>query len=505
MCKHGGSPDTSHRELPSSLRDVHKNFRGPLHAAPEAASLTGIPSGFPSLEPSPLDQMKGCGAWRVRPGGMPPHRLPIPIAWGTIFPERQWHPAAAASLCVHTKQRTSRAPSIGAVAGVLTQIVSQLSHKDHRRAALAAQFIFERAHTSNPKSVENKQKIGRSRAIAAMCRLMDSPLDTTRFQACSALSELAFCNEDNCRAIIATPGCLESVVNLLQPANGSTQCDAALIINNCAAFCSETCPSIVHYPGMLDAIQGLALCGTSSAKNVSVGAINSISRCLAVRNVLVSAGIVEDTLAKVLCEEGSGEQYEARIARAAMAVANLQGHEVSSPQGVHNFHAALGSICKIMGFAIAEKSWAGIFFAPYSVCLPMYNLSLNAENRRYLVEQGMVELIAELLRTWKVGHHSDDTLSLALAIASQLLLLPDNDDQMALAREAALIEAVQVVAEGARGESEVGVGQARELLGELRDRHLALWMCQHTRVGAVSRLHQLDESVTEIIASMAMV
>jgi hypothetical protein len=334
---------------------------------------------------------------------------------------------------------------------------------------------------------------------------MDSPLDTTRFQACSALSELAFCNEANCRTIISTPGCLESIVNLLQPANGSTQCDAALIINNCAAFCSETCPSIVHYPGMLDGIQALALGGTPSAKNVSVGAINSISRCFAVRNVLVTAGIVENTLAKVLAEQGSGEQYEARIARAAMAVANLQGHEVSSPQGVDNFHAALGSICKIMGYALAEKSWAGIFFAPYSVCLPMYNLSLNAENRHYLVEQGMIELIADLLRQWKDGHNSDETLLLALAIASQILLSPDDSKQISLAREAHLLDAVKQVALGLRGEPSKGVAAAGELVGELRARHVALWMCQHTRVGASSRLHMLDESVTEIIAAMAMV
>ncbi len=61
------------------------------------------------------------------------------------------------------------------------------------------------------------------------------------------------------------------------------------------------------------------------AKNVAVGAINCLSRSRLAAEVLRLNHVVEDTLMVVLSERGIGEKHEARIARATMAVANLNG------------------------------------------------------------------------------------------------------------------------------------------------------------------------------------
>jgi len=382
--------------------------------------------------------------------------------------------------------------------------IRELAHQDSGINARAAQFLFERAHTSHPRSADNKVQIGMEGAIGPLCSLVMSPLEDTRFQACSALSELAFCNEENCRAIIGTPGCLRNIIHLLQPENGNTQCDAALIINNCAAFCSETCVPIVN-AGVVTALQRLALEGTPSAKNVAVGALNSLSRCFSVRTQMLQVGVVENTLTKVLCESGSGEQYEARLARAAMAVANLTGHKLSILSVGSNFHTALSSICKIMRFAIEERSWAGIFFAPYSVCLPLYNLSLNPDNRKQLVEFGMIQLVADLLRSWKKAHLADETLMLALSIAEQIALRPDDESQRLQAKQSGLVQAIKTVELGLRGEPSACRDMASAVLESLRQRHRAIWMCQHGRVGGQSPLHLLDDSITDMIVGFASV
>eukprot|EP00282_Hemiselmis_andersenii_P007996 CAMPEP_0114146802 /NCGR_PEP_ID=MMETSP0043_2-20121206/20759_1 /TAXON_ID=464988 /ORGANISM="Hemiselmis andersenii, Strain CCMP644" /LENGTH=427 /DNA_ID=CAMNT_0001241281 /DNA_START=28 /DNA_END=1311 /DNA_ORIENTATION=- len=386
--------------------------------------------------------------------------------------------------------------------------IAQLSDPNHSIAAFAAQYLFERSHTSNPRAAENKDRIGRSGAILRICRLMESEQEAARFQACSALSELAFCHEANCRAIISTPGCLEAVVTLLQPDNGTSQCDAALIVNNCAAFCTDTCASIVHYPGMLAALQALATGGNTSSKNVAVGALNSLTRCpsAGVRLAMLSAGVVEDTLSAVLAEEGQGDLYEARIARAAMGIANLQGEDEDAALGDGpNFTSAMATICKIMRFALQEKSWAGIFFAPYSVCLPLNKLSRCEEHRHRLVSHGLVELMSELLATWKPSHQSNSTLLLALAISHQLLVEPDCDDQRDRAEQCGLLDNVVKTAEGARGENADAVAAAEAIVSGLRERHQAVWMSQSARVGEGSMMHQLDDNVMELISRLAHV
>ena len=42
--------------------------------------------------------------------------------------------------------------------------------------------------------------------------------------------------------------------------------DAALVVNNCAAFCEDVCLHIAQCPGMLDALKHLILHGCDAAK-----------------------------------------------------------------------------------------------------------------------------------------------------------------------------------------------------------------------------------------------
>ncbi len=393
------------------------------------------------------------------------------------------------------------------VHGILTAclfLLLQLQLIDPSVHARAAQYLFERAHTSHPRSGRNKVQMGLQGAIKPLCSLLLSPSEDARYQACSALSEIAFCNEDNGREIISTDGCLQAIAMLLHPEHGDLQCDAALIINNCAAFCPDTCLPIIQY-GILEPLQRLAVEENIQCKNVAVGALNSLSRCFATRPAMLDAGVVERTLSCVLDEQGQGDQYEARMARAAMAVANLSGHEHSILFVGSNVRAALSSICKIMRYSLEDKSWAGIYFSPYSVCLPLYNLSLNVENRKQLVEFGMIQLISELLITWKPGHLSDETLSLALNMARQLTLHPDDDTQRIAARTNGLVQSIQMVQKGTRGESWRCQEAAASILSELSRRHTAIWMCQHHRLGASSCLHWLDDSITDMIVGFACV
>ena len=155
----------------------------------------------------------------------------------------------------------------------------QLSSEDDNVVASAAEYLFEKAHSSNPKSEQNKIQMGREGAILDLAILLERNDDNIRYQALSALSEIAFRDSWNCNAIASTHGLLERLVELLHADAGATQEDAALVVNNCAAFCEEAVPRIVGCPGMLSALTALAESGDSSSRNIAIGALNSFSRC----------------------------------------------------------------------------------------------------------------------------------------------------------------------------------------------------------------------------------
>jgi hypothetical protein len=186
-------------------------------------------------------------------------------------------------------------------------------------------------------------------------------MEETRYQACSALSEMAFRNERNCMAIVHTAEALHGLVSLLRVNHGNNQEDAALVVNNCAAFCEDASPIIVSCEGMIDALKTLAVYGMPGAKNVAVGALNCLSRSRTAAELLLKSRVVEDALVLVLEEEGKGEKHEARLARATMALANLTGVCTSGKDysscfsEKSNYGSSLQTIVRILGFALDGK------------------------------------------------------------------------------------------------------------------------------------------------------
>lgn len=201
--------------------------------------------------------------------------------------------------------------------------------------------------------------------------------------------------------------------------------DAALVINNCASFCEETAEQIVRCPGMLASLKLLAVGRHVGAKNVSIGALNCLSRSPAVLAQLVEAKVVDEALVPVLEERGRGEKLEVRKARAMMAVVNLTGALPPLPLAAapraplqqrqhHGDHhqqqhlaqlpahhrqqqqaaaggrgADLAAIVRVLGFALDGKKWVGVSFTPYSVLYPLSRLAVGRENRAGLVESGV--------------------------------------------------------------------------------------------------------------------
>ena len=92
-------------------------------------------------------------------------------------------------------------------------------------------------------------------AIAPLCRTLHSEAWPVQYHACRALSELVFYNKSNCKAIITTPGALDALVNILLSNVMNMRVDAALVINNCAAFSEEVCMPIVQSKGMIAALK----------------------------------------------------------------------------------------------------------------------------------------------------------------------------------------------------------------------------------------------------------
>lgn len=382
----------------------------------------------------------------------------------------------------------------------ISEKIQELKNGTVREAVLAAEFLFARAHTSHHKAEENKQQIRREGAISHLCRLLTETSIEARYQACSALSELAFRNERNCIGIVCVPGALDALINLLN--NSNMQEDAALVLNNCAAFCEDACQIMVRYRGLVPALKKLAVGPVMGAKNVAVGAINCLSRCPAAKDILMSYRIVEEALTPVLRETGSGDKHEARLARAAMAVANLTCRTKCCFTNDADHFQAVATAVKILGYALDGKSWAGIFFAPYSVLYPLRNLSSQEENCEYLVDCGLIELLARFMLEWKkVGHHAERTLVLALETAVSLSSCFEWQQRM---REATMVNALKMIRSRVRGEAQECAELASALHDTLLEQHTAIFMGQHMRLGEDSRLHSLDEYVTGLILDYSL-
>lgn len=436
--------------------------------------------------------------------------------------------------------------------------IHELNHTDDDHVAGdAARILFELAHFSNPYSESNKRQIAASGGVGALCKHLRSQSYEVRYQTCSALGELAFRNEENCVLVVNTSDALPALAEMLACSTGNNQEDAALVINNCASFCEETAEQIVRCPGMLASLKLLAVGRHVGAKNVSIGALNCLSRSPAVLAQLVEAKVVDEALVPVLEERGRGEKLEVRKARAMMAVVNLTGALPPLPLAAapraplqqrqhHGDHhqqqhlaqlpahhrqqqqaaaggrgADLAAIVRVLGFALDGKKWVGVSFTPYSVLYPLSRLAVGRENRAGLVESGVVELLVRLVEEWEAkGRKTQQALLLALEILEQLAedctQPPGPGAKQELAggggghrkvmerlRSRGTLSALHRVASQARGEAAAAAAAGRRVLGRVGEGPVAFWMGQHSRLGEKSPVLLLDEFVAGLVLDYA--
>mmetsp|Transcript_21576 Transcript_21576/g.71468 ORF Transcript_21576/g.71468 Transcript_21576/m.71468 type:complete len:425 (-) Transcript_21576:19-1293(-) len=385
----------------------------------------------------------------------------------------------------------------------ISECVRQLATGDDATAARAARYLFQKAHAADKHNRENKEKMDRQGAVNALCSILRSGSVEARYQACSALSELAYQNEKICMAIINAPGCLECLRLLLQEHDGNNQEDAALVINNCAAFSQHTPIHIVQFPGMLDAIRSVANGRHVGARNAAISALNCMSRSIEAAQALIHARIVEEVLTPILSEKGRGEKYEARVARAVLAIANIMGakggYEICAPV-LAKYPNHLEMAVNILGHSLNGLKWGGILFALYSVIIPMSHLSAIKENQARLVELGMIEKLARVLREWQPGHLSDSVMERVLLI---ILSINDQPEFQHRIRLSGLIAGLQQIQLGLRNEPPQCRALAEQLLSSLLECHVAVCMGQHARLGADSPLMLLDDFVSSLILDMA--
>jgi hypothetical protein len=376
----------------------------------------------------------------------------------------------------------------------------KLDSDDYQVVASAAEVLFSRCHVSHPSYAENKERMRRKGVIPPLCRALRSEAWPVKYHACSALSELAFCNKDNCIAIVTTPGALDSLVEILLSNVLNMHEDAALVVNNCAAFCEEVCTTIVYFPGIIVALMMLATSGSFGAKCVAVGALNCLSRCEEAKDGLREMRVVEDALVPVLREAGAGDKHEARKVRAAMAVANITGR--CDSEHVQDF-PALPAMVKVLGYALEGRSWAGIHLSSYSVLYPLSHLAKHRENRERLIECGLVQLLACSIERWALGircNANELTLPLVLKISEQLAVDWESHELM---RKSGFVRGLRELALGTGGEPPECVTSAKALLQRLLLAPLAVCMGQHQRVGANSLFFRLDEYVTALIIDLS--
>jgi len=365
--------------------------------------------------------------------------------------------------------------------------------------AAAAEALFSQSHVSHPNFAENKERMRIHGAIPPLCLGLRSASWPVKYHSCSALSELAFCNKNNCMAIVTTAGALDALVEILLSNVLNMHEDAALVINNCAAFSEEVCTQIVRSPGLVAALKRLTLSGAFGANCVAVGALNCLSRCRDAKQSLIDMRVVEDALVPVLREVGDGDKHEARRVRAAMAVANLTGR--CEQEHMQDFQA-LPAMVKVLGYAIEGRSWAGIHLSSYSVLYPLSHLAERLENRSQLIDCGLVELLARSIdRVSGVRSSEADDLILPLVLKICEHFAEDWGNHERL-RQAGFVHVLRELASGVRGEAPACIQSANTLLERLLKAPLAVCMGQHSRVGVNSPFFRLDEYVVAMIIDL---
>uniref|UniRef100_A0A7S1HIT5 Uncharacterized protein n=1 Tax=Hemiselmis andersenii TaxID=464988 RepID=A0A7S1HIT5_HEMAN len=185
-----------------------------------------------------------------------------------------------------------------------------------------------------------------------------------------------------------------------------------------------------------------------------------------------------------------------------MAIANLTATVPALDGCPGGSQAVLSTIVKILGFALDGKKWAGIFFAPYSVLYPMGNLArASEENADMLAKAKAIPKVVRVLKEWKDGRLAARSLTLALDIIMALTSMPDHQQEL---RAVGAVKTLRLVASRARGEPRECAELAERVLERLLERHLALSMGQHERLGRDSYMSMVDDYVMGVIMEYAL-
>mmetsp|Transcript_102477 Transcript_102477/g.165142 ORF Transcript_102477/g.165142 Transcript_102477/m.165142 type:complete len:410 (-) Transcript_102477:63-1292(-) len=388
----------------------------------------------------------------------------------------------------------------------ITAHIGMLRSDNLDEVIAAAEFLFERAHSSHMRSWSNKDQMRLDGAIPLLFKTLQLPSDPARYNACSALSELAFRNEANCSAIVHSNDGLASLMALMQGPVVDMQEDATLVINNCAAFCEDVCPVIVACPDMLRVLTQIILHGECGAQRVAVGVINCLSRSAQARDALLASRVVETALLPVLRAkredihaggETDKEHHDAHVARATMAIANLSGLSNEMFEDDDSRLPVLRTTVSILGAALKGESWAGIHFAPYSIMYPMRNVVAASSDRdkSLLCECGLVGHLLFLLSGSSVAYKNEESMAFALDVSESLCSSREVQTSM---RSGGMVQALRALVK--RPKFHAG---AMRVLDALLAGHIAVWMGQHRNLGAGSPLHLLDEFVIGMILDHA--
>mmetsp|Transcript_39631 Transcript_39631/g.93863 ORF Transcript_39631/g.93863 Transcript_39631/m.93863 type:complete len:392 (-) Transcript_39631:78-1253(-) len=307
------------------------------------------------------------------------------------------------------------------------------------------------------------------RAIAQAAANTDGP--------CAAIR-----SEGVCVTIASVPGLLDSVVQRLE-----TDVDAVRLVNNLVANSLKSAELFVQVEGSVDALKA----STKKFRLHSFGVINHLSRCPVASEALLKHNFVEEILYPALevVDQNLTVEDEATIARGTLALANLAGTTANCCPTANRF--ALKTIVKVLDHAVRGERLATITWLPPAVLFGLRNMTLNPENNVALLECGIAPMLAKLIDGW-VLETGDATLELSV---ESIRHLSTQHHCVQPLWDAGIVRALQMVIEGARGESEIARKEAAALVEVLMERHVAVCMGQNRRLGGDSSLMLLDDAV----------
>lgn len=305
--------------------------------------------------------------------------------------------------------------------------------------------------------------------------------------------EAAQTSERVCQTIAEVPGLLPAVIKRLE-----TDVDAVRLVNNLAANCMRSAELFVNVPGSMDALKA----SSKKFKLHSFGVINHLSRCPAASKALIAHGFVEDVLLLALDvseEEELTVEQEATIARGTLALANLTGTSSDCPPANR---VALETIVKVLDHAVRGERLATITWLPPAVLYGLRNMTHNIANKLTLLECGLAPVLAKVLDQW-VPATGMATLELSIESVSNL---STENEAVQVLWDAGVVRVLQHLAEKLEDHLALDASsssssptphtdisrnkdmfrlasEARRLVEVLLQRHVAVCMGQHRRLG----------------------